>query len=283
MSARAILGAALISYLGLLVPSAAGQLALSEISHIHGISFDIANPGNLLLATHYGIYRARPDGFADVVSEDANDYMGFSMDPSDGGRLLASGHPRQGGNLGLIASKDGGITWTAISDGVGGPVDFHAMSISPANSDVIYGLHKGIQVSIDGGTTWSIAGAGPGQVIDLAASPIDARTVYAATVTGLMRSIDGAASWSLVSPAGRAATMVEATTDGSVYVFFDGAGLYRLSKLGNWQELATTFGESHLLHIAADPEDAAHLVATTGESAVVESLDGGRTWTRFGQ
>lgn len=284
MSARStFLAAASFTYLALVGSLAAAELPLTDVSHIHGIGFDAANPGSVLLATHYGVYRARPDRTAETVSEDANDYMGFSIDPADAGRLLASGHPGQGGNLGVIASTDGGSTWTKISEGAEGPVDFHAMSFSPADPKVIYGLYGGIQVSRDGGVAWGMVGPGPEVVIDLAGSAIDTDTVYAGTTAGLMQSDDGGVSWSLIGPSGRAATMVETTGDGSLYVFFAGAGLYRLTKASSWQELATKFGERYIMHLAADPTDPQHLVAVTEESTVLESRDGGATWQGFAE
>jgi photosystem II stability/assembly factor-like uncharacterized protein len=136
-------------------PSATGQsMPLAEVSHIHGIGFDAAEPGSLLLATHYGLFRASPDGTATAVSSDRNDYMGFTPDPANPDRLLASGHPAAGGNLGVIVSEDGGATWTQLAAGVDGPVDFHAMTISRADPETIYGLYGDIQVSRDGGATW---------------------------------------------------------------------------------------------------------------------------------
>jgi photosystem II stability/assembly factor-like uncharacterized protein len=272
----------LIASLTLLVPSRAEELPLAEVSHIHGIGFDPSKPGSVLLATHYGIYRANPDGVAETVSADANDYMGFSPDPADAGRLLASGHPGQGGSMGVILSTDGGVTWQKIADGVGGPVDFHAMTVSRVDPRVIYGVYGGIQASGDGGMSWTIAGPGPDRVIDLAASPIDTDTVYAGTMGGLMRSVDAGKTWALVGPPGRAATLVETTADGSLYAFLGGAGLFKLNE-GDWTELATDFGERYLLHLAGDPADAAHLVAVTDESVVLESRDGGKTWQGFGQ
>ncbi|WP_439599959.1 WD40/YVTN/BNR-like repeat-containing protein [Devosia sp.] len=258
------------------------ELALSELSHIHGVGFDASEPGSILLATHYGVYRADSDGKAEAISVNADDYMGFSLDPGDSDRLLASGHPGQGGNLGVIQSTDGGVTWNKISDGVSGPVDFHAMSISRADPKVIYGLFGGIQISRDGGSTWTLAGPAPGEVIDLAAAPMDVDTLFAGTAQGLMVSKDGATSWTLAGPDGVATTMVESAADSSLYVFFAGTGLYRLAPEGSWAELSTSFGAHYLLHLAADPADPAHLVAVTEESAVLESRDGGKTWKAFG-
>ena len=275
--------ASLASLTLLLAAAEAEELPLKDVSHIHGVGFDSSAAGSILLATHYGIYRTRPDGMAETVSQDASDYMGFTPDPNDPGRLLASGHPGQGGNLGVILSIDGGVTWQKIAEGVEGPVDFHAMTISRADPEVIYGLYGGIQVSRDGGATWTKSGPGPDQVIDLAASPADPKILYAGTVVGLMQSIDAGGTWASFGPSGQATTLVEATSDGSLYAFFAGAGLFRLPKDGNWVVLASDFGEGYILHLAADPTDAAHLVAITDQSTVIESRDGGTTWAGFAQ
>lgn len=274
-------GAAIVA---LAFASSAGavELHISDVSHIHGIGFDSSVPGAVLLATHYGIYRAMPDGEAMAVSADTSDYMGFSPDPSDVSRLLASGHPGQGGNIGVILSTDGGANWTKIADGVNGPVDFHAMTISRADPKVIYGLYDGIQVSRDGGVSWTLVGPAPGRVIDLAASSSSPETVYAGAVEGLMESKNGGASWAPAGPDGVPATMVEATGDGSLYIFFGGTGLFRLASGGEWAEVAGNFGERYLLHLAADPADPSHLVAVNDQSAVLESRDGGKTWSEFG-
>lgn len=263
--------------------AAAEPIPLAQVSHIHGIGFDPAAPGSLFLATHNGLYRASPDGTAIAVSDNRSDYMGFTPDPADAGRLLASGHPEGGGNMGVIESVDGGASWTQLAEGVDGPVDFHAMTISRADPKTVYGLYGDIQVSRDGGATWSVAGPAPGRVIDLAASPSQPDAVYAATVDGLMFSSDAAQSWTAVGPADIATTMVETAADASVYAFFAGAGLFRLSPTdGQWSALASDFGESYILHLAADPADPAHLVAVTDSSTVIESVDGGRTWQPFG-
>jgi photosystem II stability/assembly factor-like uncharacterized protein len=262
----------------------AKPMSLSEISHVHGIGFDSAAPGTIFLATHNGLYRAKPDGTATAASSDRNDYMGFTPDPANAGRLLASGHPVGGGSMGVIVSVDGGATWAQLSTGAGGPVDFHAMTVSRADPNTMYGLYGGIQVSRDGGATWTIAGPGPERVIDLAASPEEADIVYAGTVGGLMQSSDGGETWTVIGPANVPASMVEAAGDGSVYAFFAGAGLFKLSAAdGKWSQLASDFGESYILHLAADPNDSKHLVAVTENSAVLESTDGGMTFEPFGQ
>lgn len=259
----------------------AETLKLSQLPHIHGIGFDPADPGSFLLGTHGGLFRAKPDGTAIQVSADANDYMGFSLDPGSD-RLIASGHPATGGGLGVIESTDGGTTWTQIAPGAGGPVDVHAMTVSRAAPKTMYGLHGSIQVSQDGGQSWSAAPATPDGVIDLAASSTEPDVVYAGTKTGLMRSRDRGGSWQQFGPAGIAVSLVEATPDGSLYAFFAGSGLFRLQE-GKWSIAGEGFGDTVLFQLAADPGDPQHLLAVTEDSAVLQSRDGGKTWSDLSQ
>ena len=263
--------------------SSAEAIPLAQVSHIHGVGFDAAATESIFLATHFGLFRASPDGTAIPLANDRNDYMGFTPDPTQAGRLFASGHPEGGGNMGVIVSSDGGATWTQLATGVGGPVDFHAMTVSRADPNTMYGLHRGVQVSRDGGLTWSVAGPGPDQVIDLAASPSQKDTLYAATVSGLMLSSDAGATFEVVGSTNVTATMVESSADGSIYAFLAGAGLFKLSQAdGEWAALASDFGDSYILHLAADLSDPAHLVAITDKSEILESRDGGSTWAAFG-
>jgi photosystem II stability/assembly factor-like uncharacterized protein len=142
---------------------------LKQQTHIHGLAVDRQDPENLLIATHHGLFRSGPDGKAERVSI-VQDFMGFTPHPADPDTLYASGHPAGGGNLGFIASTDGGANWAQVSPGEGGPVDFHQMTVSAADPAVVYGAFGGLQVSRDGGKTWSEAGQLPEGLIDLAAS-----------------------------------------------------------------------------------------------------------------
>lgn len=275
-----IVTAALISTvaLGSLPALGAEAIRIPEVPHIHGISFDPSQPGSFFLATHGGLFRAGADGMATQVSSDSNDYMGFTPKPGQPSTLLASGHPPTGGGLGVIASQDNGSTWRQIAEGVDGPVDFHAMTISVADPTTMYGLYGSIQVSRDSGETWAKAASSPDQVIDLAASANDPNWLYAGTMTGLMQSKDGLKSWEQLGPAKIPVTLVETTPDGTLYAFFVGTGLFKLSA-GAWSIVSEKPGDAVFMHLAVDPADATHLLAVTQESAVLESRDGGATWT----
>lgn len=254
------------------------SVPLTDLSHIHGIAFGAA--GDLVLATHHGIFNVDPDGVAQLIS-DPNDFMGFTRSGPD--RLMASGHPAGGGNMGVLSSTDGGAKWSPLSEGVDGPVDFHAMSVSPADPEVVYGLFGGIQVSRDGGKTWMMSGPAPADTIDLAAGPGDVATVYAGTMDGLMVSADFGVTWTPSGPQGVPVTAVESTGSGAIYAYFAGSGLFREDGDGTWTGLSADFGQRVILHLAIDGTTPDRIAAVTDDSAVLISGDAGKSWRPFPQ
>ncbi len=267
--------------LGLSLASLAEEaLPLGQLSHIHGIAVNPADTRQLYLATHHGVFLASPDGTAVAVSESRDDFMGFSPHPTEAGTFYGSGHPAGGGNLGFIASTDGGRTWRQLSPGVKGPVDFHAMTVSRADPAVIYGTHGGLQVSRDGGHSWALVGPLPGRVLDIAAPEGDPDTLYAATAEGLLVSDDGGRSWQPAYMRRAPTSMVEAGAEGTVYAFMLGVGLVKSQSMG-WTRLNDGFGEDYILHLAEDPTDASRLYAATRKGALLRSEDGGRTWRPY--
>ena len=254
------------------------SVPVSGLSHIHGIAFGTAD--DLILATHHGVFAVDPAGQARLISE-PHDFMGFTRAGPD--RLIASGHPAEGGNMGVLTSNDGGAEWFPLADGVGGPVDFHAMTVSPADPEVVYGLFGGIQVSRDAGATWTISGPAPADTIDLAAGPEDPGTLYAGTMDGLMVSTDFGASWARSGPQGVPVTAVESTGSGEIYAFFAGGGLFRRSDDGSWTALSEDFGQRVILHLAVDADTPNRLAAVTDASAVLISEDAGKSWRPVAQ
>ena len=253
---------------------------LSGQTHIHGLAVDRQDPTQLLIATHHGLFRAGPDGKAQRISE-VQDFMGFNPDPSNPTMLYASGHPAQGGNLGFIASSDGGASWKQVSPGANGPVDFHQMTVSPADPATIYGAYGDLQMSRDAGRTWAVVGPTPDKLIDLAASAENANTLYAATEGGLLVSKDAGRSWTPVTE-GAPVSLVEVTPDGTVYAFVIGSGLMRAEE-GSLEFVSLGQpGGDYLLHLAPDPTNPDRLFAATGKGGLLTSADQGRTWSTFG-
>ncbi len=61
----------------------AQSIPLAEVSHIHGIAVVPKDSSRLYLATHFGVFHTSADGTAEQVSENTNDYMGFTPHPTD--------------------------------------------------------------------------------------------------------------------------------------------------------------------------------------------------------
>ena len=257
--------------------------ALTEATHFHGIAVDPQDPSRLYLATHHGLYLVFPDGSATRLSENSDDYMGFTPHPTDPAILYASGHPANGGNLGVMKSTDGGRTWRRIAKGVKGPVDFHQMDISRADPEVIYGVFGGLQISTDGGHSWQMVARAPAGLLDLSASGKDVATIYAATKSGLVISRDGGMSWQDAFLLRQPATMVQAAANGSVYAFVAGVGLIRaIDPTVGWTNISDDFGDGYFLHLAVDPANEDNLYAVTDQGDVRMSKDGGKTWEALG-
>jgi photosystem II stability/assembly factor-like uncharacterized protein len=260
--------------------------ALAKETHFHGIAVDPADSSRFYLATHHGLYLVGSDGKAERISSTRDDLMGFTIHPTDPTTLFASGHPVAGGNLGFITSQDGGRSWTKLSDGVGGPVDFHQMDVSKADSQVTYGIYRVLQRSIDGGATWHEVSPAPDNVIAIAASSLDIDTLYAATQDGLLQSTDGGRNWK--RHMNRAATMVHVAHDGTVFAFVIGVGLIQASERNlAWRVVGKWLGDQILLHLAADPRDPRRLYAVahnakTRAQSVITSRDGGERWEKYG-
>lgn len=257
---------------------------LAKTTHFHGLGVDPDNPDRLLLATHHGVYTVQRSGNAERLSRTRDDFMGFASHPTDRSIFLASGHPVGGGNLGLIASRDGGRTWEKLSDGVGGPVDFHQLTISPADPNVMYGVFGGIQQSSDGGQTWRRVGNAPEGLIDLTASSVRTNSLYAATQTGILRSGDGGRNWRPSYANGAPTTLIHTTAGGVVYAYVIGQGFIRSAERERgWATLNPGLGARYLLHLAEHPTNPDKLFAiasdrTTNRPSIVQTDDGGVTW-----
>jgi len=257
-------------------------LRIDELSHLHGLAFKPGGAGDLILASHNGLYLAGTDGEVKLLSTQRDDLMALTVDPSQPHRLFASGHPATGGNLGLVISEDAGATWQHRSDGDEGPVDFHQLTVSGADPSVLYGVHRMLQVSRDAGRTWTAIAPPPEKLIALAASASAAEQIYAATENGLQVSSDGGREWRQALLYRNPASLVHVTPDGTVYTFVLGRGLLAAREPDlKWETLANGFGGHYPLQMAVASDDPQWLAVLTHRGRLFVSADGGRNWQRF--
>lgn len=259
---------------------------VDTISHAHGLAVDVSNPGELYIATHYGLFVLVDDKALYQVGEATDDYMGFVPHPTDADVLYSSGHSSFGGNIGVQKSEDGGLTWAKISNGVGGPVDFHTMVISPVDTNLLYGWYGGkLQKSTDAGQSWEIVDTTITGVISLKASSAEASTLFAATQAGLLVSADQGSSWSSVSSqldgAVVTALAMHPTDSQVLFSFSDRLTLAKSSDGGEtWETIPADFAGETVMQMAFSPQTPDTIYAITSGNSIYKSTDAGGTWTR---
>lgn len=262
---------------------------VSRFDHSHGLAADLKDAHKLYIATHTGLYVLQNDKDLFQIGKTRDDLMGFTAHPTEAGVFFSSGHPARGGNIGFQKSADGGATWEKVSPGLNGPVDFHAMTASMVNPDVVYGFYGGrLQRSIDAGRTWEYA-KGSVSPIALSSDPIRDDVVYAATENGVLVSEDGGDSWSALSPeltGGWVSVFALAKDGGRALAFSERLGGLGKSTDGGvtWERLPENFGGETVLYLAlVDSTNTTSDVvyAATHQNSLYKSSDAGDTWQKI--
>lgn len=154
----------------------------SGVGHIHEL---VRNPrtGQTLAGTHNGLYQFDTTGTATPIGTDRDDLVGLAVDAD--GTLWASGHvagsTSAGTALGLIRSKDGGVTWSNVSRQ--GQSDFHALAVR--GSTIVGASDDTLLRSTDDGATWT-----SGARSAVGTLTLDSTALWVTTPTGLQRSTD---------------------------------------------------------------------------------------------
>ena len=255
-------------------------------NHIHGIAYDY-DETRLYLPTHYGLF-VLIDSDLYLVGDSLDDHMGFNMHPENPAVLYRSGHAKTGGNLGVEYSEDGGLTWERIFSGVRDEtVDFHSMTISDADPDVLLGTYAGhLYVTEDGGESWRTADSQglPSGVITLAAHTSDRSTVFAGTSGGLFESTTLGDSWERRTTDVFTAIRIH-PTDANTRYGYTRDGLVRSDDGGDtWTVLypAAEFGgDEYVFGFAVNRAAPDELYAATTKNRVFTSTDGGEAWTEL--
>jgi len=209
--------------------------------HVHGVGIDPIDSGILYIATHGDFYQSR-DGAPPVkVDKVRADYMAFNAPPTKDSPLYASGHPSSGGNTGLIKSTDGGVTWQQVATILQPPVDFHAMSVTKSNPDMILGFDsggRGLFQTTDAGKTWNSIEY-PEYISALAISHNDSQLIFAGTGKGIFKSSDSGKTWThLKTYNGLTIHALAFDDEDALFASAGNFGLVRSNDLGEtWEDL----------------------------------------------
>jgi len=177
------------------------DVRFDEIEHGHGLAVAIDDPERVYIATHEGLF-AVVGGTLERIGKSEDDFMGFSVHPTDPNVFFTSGHPHDGGNLGFQKSEDKGITWKKISDGIDGPIDFHSMAVNAIDPTRVYGWYGNqFHRSADGGITWEAFDIATPTPIGFTTDPKNSQVIYAVTIRGVSVSKDEGKTWASLSSA----------------------------------------------------------------------------------
>jgi len=253
----------------------------SALRDVHGLAVDIADSSKVWTASHSGLHLLKDDKDLFAVGNKRDDYMGFSQHPTDPNTFFSSGHPASGGNIGFQKTTDAGRTWQKISDGLNGPVDFHAMAVSQADPSVIYGMYRGqLQKSIDGGVNWQLVSNAP-QAISLTTSPQDKNTVYASTQNGLQVSTDQGNTWTSTSLTGTVfATVVNPVNSQEMFASTQNQGLIKSIDGGRTWQVIPNNTIQKIMYMAYDKNNSKTIYAIAQDLSLHKTTDGGVTWQK---
>lgn len=294
--ARGIRGLAFaLALLGVLLAVEQTEPGGLQLHHIHGLAVDPGDVASIYIATHAGLVKGTHAKDWQFVGDDRSDFMGFTVHPTVPGLMVASGHPAEGSEArnprGLVVSRDGGRTWRPLT--LEGLADFHALTLSRADGDTLYGWNVGrnpglYRVSLRNGTWRRVEGRGLGEVYSLDAHPTERESVVAGTRSGLLASRDGGQSWDSLGDALRGVPVTAVAFHPEnprilvAYAVRPELGLVRSLDGGlTWASLGLFLGkEDAVSHIAFHPSPETIYLATFS-SDVYRSADKDRRWQRL--
>ena len=222
---------------------------------------------------------------------------------------------------GFYKSKDGGLTWEAVWNGIGSPQSEYlsacvgAITINPANSDILYlGIgyrpssegttvvkkidwSGNIYKSLDSGENWKfLSSLGGGvKIRHIAIDHKNTNVMYAATDMGLFKSIDTAKTWKNILDIGVKSIAIHPDNSDIVYLAAGSNGILKSGNGGiSWENknsglsLVKAKTEVHtdnytqVLIDSMNTETIYTISSTWGSGGgVYKTIDGGNTWNKI--
>lgn len=260
-------------------------IILFIIPFITGCTFKSVNPSNdggIFSSTDFGqnwnhtISLVQDNTIIGSIGNIDTSYMTF--DPQDKNKIYLTTL-----NQGIYLSLDRGQHWSATTLASG---NYLNLSIDHLNTDVLYTTDgASIIKTVDGMKTWHqiyFENRPNQKIVSVLADPFKSSIVYAATTTGIIKSLDYGNTWKLLNWSGppirflgiseiNSNTLFTLTTTG-VYKTTDGAVI--------WEDVSNElvdFGiASRINNILFDPKtEYIHIGTATG---IFRSLDSGQSW-----
>ncbi len=215
----------------------------------------------------------------------------FVFDPASSRRLFVAT------TMGIFESRDGGDTWYKRMNGMKEVLMVVTLTLDPRTPTTMYaGTSGGVYKSVDRAKTWEKANNGlvPPKMLKssralgvtvIEVDPHDSRTVYAATLNGMYKSTDAAASWTRIAqtlPDQMISAMVlEHANPGVLYVA-SREGVHKSLDGGkSWEARNQGLQSLNIRSLAQSGIYAKTLYAGTNGSGLYRTRDGGDTWEQL--
>jgi hypothetical protein len=224
-----------------------------------------------------------------------------AVDPSDP-QVIIVGTDADG----VYRSINGGSSWTFA---IGGTQNKTVNDVRFVGSKVLAGVGMyGVLASTNGGATFTLSNAGMNQfetssVTVNPTNPAELAVTYTrGNAGGVLRSIDGGATWTEEAPGGTSFSFAKFAPDGRLYAAAGFGspttpeGLYRREANGTWTPIGPNFvnnqSDVNVLALAFSPTDPNVIVAvgqTVGgatdpnerqKATVWRTIDGGASWQK---
>ncbi len=208
------------------------------------------------------------------------------LDPADGNHIWAAT------SMGIFESTDGGDSWKKRMEGMKEVLVTVTVALDPANPDILYaGTSGGVYKSMDRAKMWTKVNTGLVSPDVLASSralmvnmllpePRRPETVYAATLNGLYKTVEGGRSWHRIGETlpDQMINVMAMDRSGALYVA-GRRGLFKSTDGGaTWQAKNAGLASLNIRSLAISPSDPKAVYLGTNGSGLYRSRDGGATW-----
>ncbi|MBA2487023.1 MAG: hypothetical protein H0V35_13210 [Nitrospira sp.] len=215
----------------------------------------------------------------------------FVFDPADDTHLFLAT------TMGVFESKNAGERWIKRMEGMKEVLMVVTLGMDPSRSSVLYaGTSGGVYKSINQGAHWVQVNRGlvptdmvkTSRALSVTSVQVDLfapETVYAATLAGLYKTTDGAASWVRIGESLPdqmiVAMLLDHTRAGVLYVAARD-GIHRSEDGGNtWTSLNNGLSTTNIRSLVQSPTDPNLFYVGTNGSGLYRSMDEGARWEKI--